>query len=114
MSIVGDHPERGTRFDLQRAELERADGERAEGVGSGCLYEGFAFTPDTKHALRIVVDGAGVVSVDCARSVPCASSEPALPKDILDRAKMLVRTVWRHSQDDGSPLPLRIRRWRAG
>ena len=94
MSIVGDHPEQGIRFEFTRA-------ASVEGMA---IYGGFAFTPEAKHALRVVMDAAGLVTVE---------AEATLPKEIAERARMLVRTVVRHAKDGGGRPPLRIRRWRA-
>jgi hypothetical protein len=90
LRIVGDHPEGGIRFDLERT------AETAPWV-----YEGSAFTSDVDHKLRASVDACGVVTVD---------DEDALPKEVVQRAKLLLRTAWKHA--DGAPLPRRLHRWR--
>ena len=88
MSIVGDHPESGVRFVLERT----VDG----------AYAGTAFTPTERHAIRLDVapDGAVTTAGDA-------------PEDLLEKARLLVRTVLRHAASEGSEPPRRIVRWRA-
>jgi hypothetical protein len=95
MSIVGDHPEGGIRFDLDRM--------TAEPPWSYC---GAAFTRDSMFSLRIHVDAAGAVVVE---------DESALPAEVVRRAKLLIRSVCKPGKEAAghSVPPNRIRRWRA-
>jgi hypothetical protein len=98
MGIVGDHPEGGIRFDLERVT------EVAPWV-----YAGSAFTRDAEHRLRASVDLDGAVVVE---------DEAKLPKEVVQRAKMLLRTAYRHGahgpDSSGAAPPRRLHRWRAG
>jgi hypothetical protein len=98
MGIVGDHPEGGVRFDL-----DRKSGDAA----SGYVYEGSAFTHDVEHRVCARVDASGVVTVD---------DEASLPKEVASRAKLLLKTAWKHARDEGEGVapPRRIHRWRSG
>jgi len=88
MGIVGDHPETGVRFVLERT----ADG-----------YAGTAFLPDAaRHALVARVAPDGTVTV-----------EGEAPADVREKARLLVRTVLRHAASEGTDPPRRIVRWRA-
>jgi hypothetical protein len=93
MGIIGDHPEGGLRFDLERMTSSPP-----------WVYTGTLATPGERHALHITVDASGAVVVH---------DESMLPGDMAQRTKMLVRTVVKHATD-GRPPPQRIRRWRAG
>ena len=100
MGIVGDHPEGGIRFDLERV---TPAGEE----GPPWLYTGAAFTHEAEHALKASVDAAGAVTVE---------NEASLPKEVVQRAKLLLRTAYKHAQDGGhgTAPPRRIHPWRAG
>jgi hypothetical protein len=86
MAIVGDHPDSGLRF-----VLERVDGG----------YDGTVFTPTDRHALvaRIALDGTVTVEGDA-------------PAEIREKARLLVRTAIRHAAVDETEPPRRIVRWR--
>lgn len=98
MAIVGDHPQRGIRFILQLS--ERADGGSVE--APPCVYEGAAFTPDVRYVMRILVDGDG--------NATCGDS--AVPDDIREKARLLVKTMVKHATSEGTAPPRRIMRWR--
>jgi hypothetical protein len=85
VAIVGDHPQRGIRFILERAEAPAV-------ATPPCVYDGAAFTPDTRHTLTIAVDAAG--------------------NDIREKARLLVKTMVRHALTEGTAPPRRIMRWR--
>ena len=91
MPIIGDHPEVGIRFVLDRGP-----------EGPPYLYEGAAFTPDQRFSLTIVVETDGTVKV-----------EGDAPPDVREKARLMVRTMVRHAQDEGGAPPRRIMRWRA-
>lgn len=96
MSIVGDHPEAGIRFDLERTT-----------TSSPWVYAGSAFTNEVEHRIIASIDAAGVVSV---------ADEAALPKEVTQRVTLLLRTTWKRAtseRPDGA-LPRRLHRWRAG
>ncbi len=96
MGIVGDHPEGGVRFDLERIT-----------AASPWAYQGSAFTPDGEHRIHATVDARGDVSIDDA----------SLPDPVVQRAKLLLRTAWKRAKEisgESAPvLPRRIHRWRA-
>ena len=92
MPIIGDHPEVGIRFVLDRGP-----------EGPPYLYEGAAFTPDQRFALRIAVETDGTVKV-----------ESDAPPDVREKARLMVRTMVRHAKDEEGAPPRRIMRWRAG
>jgi len=98
MGIVGDHPEGGIRFDLTRITDE-----------APWRYEGSAFTSSSEIRLQAVVASDGTVVVD---------DEAELPSEVAKRAKLLLRTAWKHAQDgqageSATPPPRRVHRWRA-
>ena len=99
MGIVGDHPEGGIRFVLERTT-----------ANAPWVYEGSAYDREVEHRLRATVDAEGRVTVD---------EEGALPKDVVQRAKLLLRTSYKHARevggDQGEPFapPRRVQRWRA-
>lgn len=90
MSIVGDHPESGVRFVLERTEAG--------------AYEGTAFTKDDRYALVLTVAGDGSVEV---------RGDHAAPAELLEKARLLVRTAVRHAEREGTEPPRRLLRWRA-
>lgn len=93
MGIVGQHPERGVRVDL----------ERPEG-GPPWAYRGEAVTPADRFALQATIGAAGEVGVDL---------DPRAPPGLVDRVRLLLRAAWKHAMDEGAPPPRRIVRWRA-
>ena len=94
MPIVGDHPESGVRFVL----------ERPRAGGPPFQYEGSAFTPDARFALHAVVDDAGAVTV---------TSADGAPADVIEKARLMLRTLHRQAKADGDGAPPRkIVRWR--
>jgi hypothetical protein len=95
VAIVGDHPQRGIRFILERAEEPGAE-------APPCVYAGAAFTPDTRHLLRIAVDAEGNATCDSG----------SVPEDIREKARLLVKTMVRHALAEGTAPPRRIMRWR--
>lgn len=92
MPIIGDHPERGVRFVLESATALE---------GAAARYVGAVYTPSEKYALDASIDGEGDVTV--------TSDAPA---DVAEKARLLVRTMVRHAESEGRPLPRRILRWR--
>jgi hypothetical protein len=94
MPIVGDHPESGVRFVL----------ERPRGGGPPFHYQGSAFTPDARFALDAVVDDAGAVTV---------TARDGAPADVIEKARLMLRTLHRQAKTDGDGAPPRkIVRWR--
>jgi hypothetical protein len=95
MSIIGEHPEAGIRFDLDRTT-----------TAAPWIYVGAAFTREARLPLRITVDAAGGLIVE---------DEAALPVEVVRRAKLLVRSIVKHARElgEGHAPPSRIRRWRA-
>jgi hypothetical protein len=97
MAIVGDHPESGVRFVLERP-------SRAEDHEPAWVYRGDAFTPDARFSLEIEVSRSGDVRV--------ASAEP-LPGEIAEKVRLLFRTLYRQAKDTpGGEPPRKVVRWR--
>jgi hypothetical protein len=95
MGIVGDHPEGGVRFELLRQPQE---------APGAWVYEGTARTSETEHPVRATIATDGTVVVADAER---------LPKEIVQRVTLLLRTVWKHASQDGAAPPRRVQRWRA-
>ncbi len=97
MGIVSEFPESGVRVVLERP----GDG------GPPWVYDGAAVTPSRRFAMRAVVTEAGEVTVQV---------DDAAPSDLALRARTMVRTAYKHANDEspGSPPPRRIHRWRGG
>ena len=94
MGIVGDHPETGVRIDVRR---EPAD-------GPPWRYEGEAVTPGERFRVAAVIAEDGAVSVELQSGAPAGLAE---------KARLLVRTAWKHAREDDAVPPRRIVRWRA-
>lgn len=93
MGIVGPRPETGVRIDLMRP---------ARG-GPPWQYEGHVTTASEEFQLTAVVSETGDV----------AMTSGALPQGVAQKARLLLRAAWKHTQSDDSPPPRRIVRWRA-
>jgi hypothetical protein len=95
MAIVGGRPEEGLRLEL----------ERPRAGGPPWIYDGDAVTKDARFPMRAVVaeDGGVTVTLDAAA-----------PAGVAERARLIVRTAYKHAKaDDASaPPPRRIVRWR--
>ena len=91
MTIVGDHPESGVRFVLERP---------YEG-GPPWTYAGDAFTPDQRFALTARVDGDGTVAV--SGDVPAA---------VAEKARLVLRALYKQAHAEGTAPPRKIVRWR--
>lgn len=98
MTIAGDHPEQGVRVALERKRVEV----------NTVHYEGDAFTPKTKHAVKLAIDvatGNATVGVEGL--------------DDKDAAfiKQLGKQLWRLAtqtpeENGGGDWPRRVQRWR--
>ena len=97
MPIVGGHPESGVRIELERARDE----------GPPWEYEGAALTPTQRFITRASVNEVGDVFVEF-------DGDP--PRDLPLRVKTMVRTAYKHAQEEnpGAPPPRQIHRWRGG
>jgi hypothetical protein len=94
MSIVGDHPESGVRFVL----------ERPYAGGPPWIYAGHAFTPDARFPLSAEVAADGAVRVRV---------EADAPAEVAEKARLVLRALYKQSQADGDGAPPRkIVRWR--
>jgi hypothetical protein len=94
VGIVGERPETGLRIEVERP---------AQG-GPPWRYAGHVVTPEASHELVCVVQEDGTIGVELAEGAPAAYAE---------KARLLVRTAFRHAAEDGAPPPRRIVRWRA-
>jgi hypothetical protein len=93
MAIVGDHPESGVRFVLERS-LELA---------APWIYRGDAFTPEARHPLEVHVSQDGQVQVVGAD----------VPPDLAEKVRLLFRTLYRQASDaPGGAPPRKVVRWR--
>jgi hypothetical protein len=94
MAIVGDHPESGVRFVLERP----LDG------GPPWIYRGDAFTPGARFALQIEVSGAGDVRVVASDGVP---------GELAEKVRLLFRSLYKQSSAvPGGEPPRKVVRWR--
>ena len=94
MGIVGNHPETGVRIDVQRPGAG----------GPPWRYEGEAITPSQRFQVAALVAEDGAVSVELQSGAPAGLAE---------KARLLVRTAWKHAREDETTPPRRIVRWRA-
>jgi hypothetical protein len=96
LAIIGDHPESGVRFVL----------ERPLTGGPPWVYRGDAFTPDARFALEVRVSEAGLVQVLPGDSAPPSS-------ELVEKVRLLFRTLYRQAKDTpGGEPPRRVVRWR--
>jgi hypothetical protein len=95
MGIVGDHPEAGVRFVL----------ERPRGAASPpWVYRGDAFTPDARFPLEVDVSAEGDVRVVAG---------PEVPGEIVEKVRLLFRTLYKQAKDvRGGEPPRKVVRWR--
>jgi hypothetical protein len=93
MGITGDHPESGVRVDVQRPR----DG------GPPWRYEGEAATAQERYPMTAVVGADGTVEVTLA---------PPGPAEVREKVRLILRSAWKHGQEDGTAPPRRIVRWR--
>ena len=97
MPIVGDHPESGVRFVL----------ERPLRGGPPWIYRGDAFTPDARFPLEVHVSAEGEVRVS-----PGSPGRDA-PADLPEKVRLLFRALYRQSKDlPGGEPPRKVVRWR--
>ncbi|HEX7665703.1 MAG TPA: hypothetical protein VF407_14350 [Polyangiaceae bacterium] len=87
MPITGSHPEKGIRIELSLVSPRR--------------YEGAIVTPDARFVATADVDDEGNVTL---------TSEA--PKEMAEKARLVLRTAVRHAAQDKTELPRRIVRWR--
>jgi hypothetical protein len=107
MGIVGDHPESGVRVDVQRPR----DG------GPPWRYEGEARTAQERHPVSAVVAADGTVDVTLQATVQePADGQPrehgAGPSGLAEKVRLILRSAWKHGQENGAAPPRRIVRWR--
>lgn len=95
MPIVGDHPEHGLRFVLERGP-----------EGPPWDYRGSAFTKDDAFPLEARVEADGTVSVTGA-------TDARAPSDLAEKTRLLLRALWKQAKADGERgPPKKIVRWR--
>ncbi len=105
MAIVGDHPETGVRFVVERP-LRGQEGGRDAGARGGppWVYRGDAFTPDARFPLEVQVAADGAVRVVVS---------DGLPADVAEKVRLLFRTLYRQAKDTpGGEPPRKVVRWR--
>jgi hypothetical protein len=94
MPIIGEFPEAGIRVEIERSR----EGDPP------WTYRGQAVTPIARWEMTAVVSAAGAVEV----TMPAGA-----PDGTADRVRRIVRSSWKHAQDEGSRAPpRRIVRWR--
>jgi hypothetical protein len=89
MAVIGARPLTGVRLDV----------ERPHGEGPPWRYQGKLETPDAEIAIAATITSEGEVAV-----------ETAAPEDAAEKARLILRTAWKHA--DGEAPPRRIQRWR--
>jgi hypothetical protein len=94
MGIVGPRPETGIRIDLTRP---------ARG-GPPWRYDGSIATATAELRLTALVDAGGEVTIE--------STEPP-PAALTHKARLLLRSAWKHARGEAAAPPRRIQRWRA-
>jgi len=72
--------------------------------GPPWLYAGTVATPEAEFRLQAHLTEAGVVTIETA--------DP-LPDGVAQKARLLLRSAWKHASADTAPPPRRIVRWRA-
>ncbi len=97
MPIVGDHPESGVRFVL----------ERPPRVGPPWVYRGDAFTTEARFPLEVLVSAEGDVRVDAGNT---AGEAPAA---LREKVRLLFRALHRQAKElPGREPPRKVVRWR--
>jgi hypothetical protein len=91
MPIIGDHPESGVRFVL----------ERPLRGGPPWTYRGDAFSPDARIALEVHVSADGDVRVEAG---------PGAGDDLAEKVRLLFRALYKQAAP-GAP-PRKVVRWR--
>ena len=94
MGIVGHRPETGVRIDV----------ERGRAGGPPWRYEGEVLTPSERFGVAAILGEDGTASVELQGGAPAGLAE---------KARLLVRTAWKHSREEDAAPPRRIVRWRA-
>lgn len=93
MPIIGDHPQHGLRFDLERPEAPPP-----------WRYRGFAFSPDARFALEVTVHEDGEVRV---------VADPTAAADLAEKTRLLFRALYRQAdRAAGGAPPRKVVRWR--
>jgi hypothetical protein len=93
MPIIGDRPETGIRFVLERP----ARGE------APWIYEGHAFLPDAEHALHVTVTREGEVRVVLDADAPAG---------VAEKVRLLFRSLYKASAEGAGAPPRKVVRWR--
>jgi hypothetical protein len=92
MGIVGEFPETGVRIEV----------ERPAAGGPPWRYAGYAVAPGARFAMSAVVSAHGDVRVELP---------PDAPQGLADRIRLILRTAYRHAQNDAVAPPRRLVRW---
>ncbi|MDP9002736.1 MAG: hypothetical protein M3O46_21820 [Myxococcota bacterium] len=93
MGVVGRHPEIGVRVVL----------ERPHAGGPPWKYTGEAATRDACFSVAAMLAADGGVTVDL---------QPGAPAGLADKVRLIIRTGWKHSGEQGTHPPRRLVRWR--
>ena len=97
MAIVGDHPESGVRFVLERP-------RQTEEPAGPWVYRGDAFTPEARFSLEVEVAQDGAVRV---------TGSGDLPAPIAEKVRLLFRALYKQAKSDaGGEPPRKVVRWR--
>ena len=99
MAIVGERPETGVRIAIERPR---------EG-GPPWAYAGKASLPDAAFPVQVSVSEEGEVAVVLAP----AEDGTAVPPDLAEKIRLIVRAGYKQAKSDGEPPAFRIVRWRA-
>jgi hypothetical protein len=94
MPIIGDHPETGFRFVL----------ERPLRGGPPWEYRGHVFTPRESFALEVTVSADGAVGVVLGSDGPAG---------VTEKVRLLFRSLYRQAREvPGGEPPRKVVRWR--
>jgi hypothetical protein len=94
MTIIGHHPESGVRVVV----------ERPWAGGPPWRYDGEAVTQSARYPLAATVEADGRVAVELPDEAPAG---------LAFKARLMIRSAYRHTLDGSAGPPRRIARWRA-
>jgi hypothetical protein len=94
MAIVGHNPETGFRIEV----------ERPRDAGPPWRYQGHCVTPSACFLVVATVAVDGAVLVELGAEAPAGLGE---------KARLILRSAWKHAREEDVDPPHRIVRWRA-
>ena len=107
-----ERPTTGLRIALERGTpVDTAVEPPAGAAGAALQYVGSVLSPTETLAITALVAGDGSVTVTVDRSEP-DDLAPARRAALVEKVRLLVRTLVRQARSDELPPPRRINRWR--